>query len=363
MEALYYGLPPSCNTGDTCEGLENTFTVLRECETKSRTSLEPNSLPKVAKESIRRKRSARRYNKDISSSSLNYDYQMLSHKIEPNGYKCKQSKVDESVSNKNLKKCKNYVNPSVPDEQTLLRKQPSKEEPVIHKSRQTAGGVTVKKTNKQVDKPRVMTNNVNEESMLTYKTKRKRLVADPPPKLLSGKQKCSKLHSYASTEASDGKPSEQQQSSPEEAVIARLLRLEVPIHSRGESDMHASFTSVGAEEQNLDSCNFNLKGQMRTNLSQLPLENNSDESLSKNICNVQVVGDVTNSDLAVANISARDLERARATETAKLDYVDSTSITNGLKNHNFGVSLRVLNPLASTVAQVCERESGRSRKR
>ncbi|KAK8635962.1 hypothetical protein V6N13_004673 [Hibiscus sabdariffa] len=362
MEALYYGLPPSCNTGDTGEGLENTFTDLQEGETKSRTSLEQNSLPKVvayetgevAKESIRRKRSARRYNKDISSSSWNYDYQKLSHKIEPNGYKCKQSKVDESISNKNLKKCENYVNPSVPDEQTLLGKQPSQEEPVIHKSRQTADGVTLKKTKDQVDKPRVMTNNVNGESMLTYKRKRKSVVADPPPKLLTGKQKCSKLHSYASTEASDGKPSEQQQSSPEEAAIARLLRLEVSIYSRGENDMHASFTSVVAEEQNLDSvrsqklledgetnsCNFNLKGQMQTNLSQLPLENNSDESLSRNSCNVQVAGDGTNNDLTVANISARDLDRARAAETGKLDYVDSTSITNGLKNHNFGESLR-----------------------
>ncbi|KAK9001928.1 hypothetical protein V6N11_024623 [Hibiscus sabdariffa] len=231
MEALYYGLPPSCNTGDTCE--------VAACETGE-----------VAKESIRRKRSARRYNKDISSSSWNYDYQMLSHKIEPNGYKCKQSKVDES-----------YVD---------------------------------------------------------YKRKRKRVVANPPPKLLSGKQKCSKLHSYASTEASDGKPSEQQQSSPEEAAIARLLRLEVPIHSRGESNMHASFTSVGAEEQNLDS----VRSQ------KLP------EDGETNSC------DGTNSDLAVANISAWNLDRAKAAETAKLDYVDSTSSTNGLKNHNFGESPR-----------------------
>ncbi|KAK8614653.1 hypothetical protein V6N13_068450 [Hibiscus sabdariffa] len=235
MEALYYGLPPSCNTGDTCEGLENTFTDLQE----------------VAKESIRRKRSARRYNKDISSSSWNYDYQMLSHKIEPNGYKCKQSKVDES------------------------------KEHVIHKSRQTASGVTMKKTKDQVDKPRVMTNNVNGET-------------------------------------SDGKPSEQQQSSPEEAAIARLLRLEVPIHSRGESNMHASFTSVGAEEQNLDS----VRSQ------KLP------EDGETNSC------DGTNSDLAVANISAWNLDRAKAAETAKLDYVDSTSSTNGLKNHNFGESPR-----------------------
>ncbi|KAL4384935.1 hypothetical protein GQ457_15G022310 [Hibiscus cannabinus] len=199
-----------------------------------------------------------------------------------------------------------------------------------------------------------MTNNVNEESMLTYKRKRKRVVADPPPKLLTDKQKRFKLHSYASTEASDGKPSEQQQSSPEEAAIARLLRLEVPIHSKGESHMHSSFTSVGAEEQNMDSdrsqklpedgetnsCNFNLNGQMRTNLSQLPLENISDESLSRNIYNVQVAGDGINSDLAVTNISAMDLDRAWAAETGKLDYVDSTSVTNGLKNHNFGESLR-----------------------
>ncbi|KAL4382968.1 hypothetical protein GQ457_15G023010 [Hibiscus cannabinus] len=354
MKALYYGLPPSCNTGDTCEGLENTFTDLQEGETQSRTSLESNSLPKVAacetgevaKEPIPRKRSAMRYNKEISSSSWNYDNQMLGHKIEPNGYKCKQSKVDESVSNKNLKKCKNYVNQSIPDEHTLLRKQPSHEEPVIHRSRQMASGVTVKKTNDLVDKPR---------------RKRKRVVANPPPKLLSGKHKFSKLHSYASTEASDGKPSEQQQSSLEEDAIARLLRLEVPIYSRGESNMHESLTSVGAEEQNMDSvrskklpedgetnsCNFNLKRQMRTNLSQFPLENNSDESLSRNICNVQVAGDGTNSDLAVANISARDLDRAKAAETAKLHYVDSTSSTNSLKNHNFGESPR--NSIESSV--------------
>ncbi|GMJ01111.1 hypothetical protein HRI_003780300 [Hibiscus trionum] len=364
MEALYYGLPPSCNSVDTCEGLENTVTDLQEGETKSRTHLERNYLPKVAacetgevaKESIRRKRSARRYNKDISGSSWNYNYQKLSHKIKPNGYKCKQSKVDESVSSNNLKKCETYVSPSIPDEQTLLKKQQSKEEPVIHKSRHSDGGVTVKKINNQVDKPRVTTNNVNEKSMLTYKRKRRRVVADPPPKLLSGKQKCSKLHSYASTEASDGKPSEQQQTSPEEAAIARLLRLDswncpkgkrthrkVAIHSSGESNMHASFTSVGAEEQNLDSVrskklpkdgetnssNINMKGQMRTNLSRLSLENNSDESRSRKNCNVQVAGGVTNSDLAVTRISARDLDRTKVAQSGKLDYVDSTSIING----------------------------------
>ncbi|KAE8696962.1 hypothetical protein F3Y22_tig00110637pilonHSYRG00420 [Hibiscus syriacus] len=154
----------------------------------------------------------------------------------------------------------------IPDEQTLLSKQLSWEESVTLKSRHSEGGATAKKNNDQVSTPIVMTNNVNEENMLTYKRKRKRVVADPPPKLLSGKQKCFELHSYASTEASDGRPSEQQQSSPEEAAIGRLLRLDswncpkgkrslckVPIHSSGESNMHGSFASVAGEEQNLDS--------------------------------------------------------------------------------------------------------------
>ncbi|KAE8676749.1 BRCT domain-containing DNA repair-like protein isoform 2 [Hibiscus syriacus] len=374
MEALYYGLPPSCNSGDTCEGLENTFTDLQEGETKSTTHLQWNSLPKVAacesgevaKESIRKKHSARRFNKDISSSSCNYNYQKLSQKVKPNRYKCKQSKVDEPVSSNNLKKWM-YVSPSIPDEQTLLGKQLSRGEPVTHKSRHSEGGVTVKKNNDQVDKSIVMTNNVNEENMLTYKRKRKRVAAYPPPKLLSGKQKCSQLHSFASIEASDGRPSEQQQSCPEEASIARLLRLDswncpkgkrtlrkVPIHSSGQSNMHGSFTSVGAEEQNLDSVrsqkipedgetnssNFYMKGQMGTNLSRLSLENSSDEILSRENCSVQVACVVTNSDLAVTSISAKDLDGAKAAQTGKLDFVDSTSIINGLKNHNFGESPR-----------------------
>ncbi|KAE8689114.1 hypothetical protein F3Y22_tig00110943pilonHSYRG00079 [Hibiscus syriacus] len=361
MEALYYGIPPICNSGDACEGLENTFTDLQEGETKSTTHLERNSLPKVAasesgevaKVSIRRKSSARRFNKDIYSSLWNYNDQKLSHNTKPNRYQCKQSKVDEHTSSNNLKKW-TYVSPSIPDEQTLLRKQLSWEKPVSHKSRHSEGGVTAKNNNDQVDKPILMTNNVNVENMLTYKRKRKRLVGGPPPKLLSGKQKCSELHSYSSIEASDGRLSEQQQSSPEVAAIARLLRLDswncpkgkrtlhkVPIHSSGESNMHGSFTSVGTEEQNPDS--------LRSQKMPEDGETNSSNFMTPDRinCSVQVAGVVTNNDLAVTSISAKGLDGAEAAQTGKLDFVDSTSIINGLKNSIIleNHQERVLNPL------------------
>lgn len=376
MEALCYGLPPGCKACDTCEAVDGALTDLLEGEAKSRTHLAHHSLHKVAasglgevgKKSIRRKRSARKYNKNISSSSWNCNYQELSHKLKPETSKSKQSKLDESVSQNNLENCETYVTPFIPDVQTLCRKQLSQEEPVVHQTRHCKGGATVKKIKDQVDKPRVMTNNVKEGSMLTYKRRRKRVVADPP-KLLSGKQKCTKLHSYASAETLDGKLSEQQRSSPQEAAIARYLRLDtwncpkgkrthrkVPIHSSGKSNMHASFTSVGAEEHKLDpvrnqkmpeddetnSSNFNMKGRMCTSLSWPPLESNSDESLSRKNRNEQVSGITTNSDLAFPSIreTAWDLDRVNATQTGKPYYVDSTSIINGLKNHNFGESLR-----------------------
>ncbi|XVF32684.1 hypothetical protein REPUB_Repub17cG0103700 [Reevesia pubescens] len=196
----------------------------------------------------------------------------------------------------------------------------------------------MKRTKDQPDKPRVMTNNVKEGSMPTYKRKRKSVVADPP-KLLSGKQICSKLHSYASAEALDGKLSEQLQTSPQKAAIARFLKSDawncpkgkrthrkVPIHSGGESNMHASFTSVGAEEHNLHSLR----------------KNNSDESLSSRNFNEKVTGIVTKSDSAVSSIriSASHLDRAKAVQTGMLNCLDSTSIINGLKNLIFGQSLR-----------------------
>ncbi|XVF21880.1 hypothetical protein REPUB_Repub12eG0127400 [Reevesia pubescens] len=376
MEALYYGLPPRCKAGDTCEGQEDTLTVLPEGGTKNRTNWEQHSLQKiaaceleeVAKPSIRRKRSARRYCKDISSSSWNCNNQELNHTIKPKTCKSKQSNVDQAVSSNNLKQCKTYVCPSIPDEQTLLRKQLSQEEPVIHQTRHWEGGTTMKRTNDQQDKRGLMTNNVKEGSMLTYKRKRKRVVADPP-KLLRGKQKCLKLHSNASAEALDNKLSEQGKISPQEGAIARFLRLDawncpkgkrtrrkVLIHSSGESNMHVSVTSVGAEEHNLHSFrskkmpedyettsnNFNMKRRTHTSLSWPPSENNSDESLSRQNCTEQVTGIVTNCDSPVTSIKiyAWDLDRANAVQTGKVDYVDSTSIINGLKNHTFGESLR-----------------------
>ncbi|KAK8283296.1 hypothetical protein V6Z12_D08G085200 [Gossypium hirsutum] len=375
MEALCYGLPPSCKACDTCEAVEGALTDLLEGEAMSRTHLVHHSLQKVAaceigevgKESIRRKRSARRYSKNISSSSWNCNYQELSHKLKPETSKSMQSKLDESVSQNNLENCETYVTAFTPDMQNLCRKQLSQEEPIIHQTRHCKGGANVKKIKDQMEKPRVMTNNVKEGSILTYKRKRKSVVADPP-KLLSGKQKCTKLHSYASAETLDGKLSEQR-SSPQEAAIARYLRLDtwncpkgkrtqrkVPIHSSGKSNMHASFTSVGAEEHKLDpvrnkkmpeddetnSSNFNMKGRMCTSLSWPSLESNSDESLSRQNCKEQVSGVTTNSDLAAPNIreSAWDLDGVNAAQTEKPYYVDSTSIINGLKNHNFGEPLR-----------------------
>ncbi|MBA0553642.1 hypothetical protein Golob_012806 [Gossypium lobatum] len=372
MEALCYGLP--CKACDTCEAVEGALTDLLEGEAMSRTHLVHHSLQKVAaceigevgKESIRRKRSARRYNKNISSSSWNCNYQEFSHKLKPETSKSKQSKLDESVSQNNLENCETYMTAFIPDMQNLCRKQLSQEEHIIHQTRHCKGGANVKKIKDQMEKPRVMTNNV-EGSILTYKRKRKSVVANPP-KSLSGKQKCAKLHSYASAETLDGKLSEQR-SSPQEAAIARYLRLDtwncpkgkrtqrkVPIHSSGKSNMHASFTSVGAEEHKLDpvrnkkmpeddetnSSNFNMKGRMCTSLSWPSLESNSDESLSRQNCKEQVSGVTTNSDLAAPNIreSAWDLDGVNAAQTEKPYYVDSTSIINGLKNHNFGEPLR-----------------------
>ncbi|XP_022758101.1 uncharacterized protein LOC111305134 isoform X2 [Durio zibethinus] len=384
MEALYYGFPPGCKGGDTFEGLEDSLKDLPEGETKSRTHLEQHSLQKVAacelgevaKESIRRKRSARRNSKNISNSSWNCNYQELNHTTKPKTYKSKQLEVDESVSSNNLKKCETYLSPSIPDEQTMLRKKLPREEPVIQQTRHLEGGASMKRTKDQPDRPRVMTNNVKEGSILTYKRKRKSLFADPP-KLLSGKQKCSKLRSHASAEALDGKLSEPGQSSPQEAAIGRFLRLgpwncpkgkrthhKIPIHSCGQSNMHASFTSVGAEEHNLcsfksqnkpeddetTSNNLNMKGRVLTFLSQLSLENNSDESLSKQNCKEQVTDIVANNDSAVTSIriSPWDLDKAKAIQAGKLDYMDSTLIINSLKNHSFGESLRKSIELSGT---------------
>ncbi|XWS46733.1 hypothetical protein CRYUN_Cryun14cG0093400 [Craigia yunnanensis] len=367
MEALFYGPPAGCKSGNTCEGLADTLTDLPEGETKRRTHLEQHSLQKiavcelgeVAKEPIRRKRSARRYNKEVSSSSWSCNYQELNLTIKPKPYKRKRSKVDEAVSSNNLKKCETYVSPSIPNEQTLLRKQLSQEEPVTHQTMHWQGEATMKRTKDQPDKPRVVTNNVKEGSILTYKRKRKHVVSDPL-KLFSGKQKCSKLHSNASAEALDGKLCEQWQITPQEAAIASFLRLDawncpkgkrtrrkVSIHSRGASNMHASSTSVSAEEHKLHSVrsqkmpedyettsnNFNMKERMRTALSWPSLKSNSDESLSRQNCN-EVTGVFINSDSAVTSIrkSAWDLARAKAVQTGKLDYVDS--------NRSFGKSLR-----------------------
>ncbi|KAK8508845.1 hypothetical protein V6N12_034947 [Hibiscus sabdariffa] len=106
----------------------------------------------------------------------------------------------------------------------------SQEEPVIHKSRHLERGVTVKMINNQVDKPRPMTSNV-EGSMLTYKRKRKRIIADPPPQV----QKWFKLHSYASA----CKPSQQQSSTEDFVHKGKRTYGKVPIHSCEETNMHA----------------------------------------------------------------------------------------------------------------------------
>ncbi|XVE77698.1 hypothetical protein DITRI_Ditri13aG0084000 [Diplodiscus trichospermus] len=374
MEALFYGPPAGCVAGDTCDGLADTFSDLPEGETKRRTHLEQHSLQnlaayelgEVAKESIQRKCSARRYNKEVSSSSWNFSGHEFNPTVKSKPYECKQSKVYEAISSNKLNKFETYASPLFPNEQTLLRKQLSWEEPITRKTVHWEGEATMKRTKDQPDKRRALTKNFKDGSMLTYKRKRKRVVSDPP-KLLIGKQKCSKLHSNASTEALDGKLSEQWHNSPQEAAIVRFLRLhewncpkgkrtnrKVSIHSSGESNMHASLASVGAQEHNLHSGsqkmqendetasnNFNVKRHKCTALYQPSLKSNSDESLSRENSN-EVTGVVTNSDSAVTSIriSASDLDRAKAVETGKLNYVDFTSIINDLKNHSFGKSLR-----------------------
>ncbi|XP_017969277.1 PREDICTED: uncharacterized protein LOC18613460 isoform X2 [Theobroma cacao] len=367
MEALFYGPPIGCKAGDICEGPEDFHTDFPEDKTKSRTDLEQHSLQKPAaselgdkaKQSIRRKRSTRRYSKEVFNSSWNCNYQVLHHTIKPKPCKSKQSEA-HAVSSNNLKKCVSCVSPSIPDEQTLFRKQLSRKEPVIDQTRHW-DGASMKGTKDQPAKHRVMTNNVKEGRMLIYKRKRKRVVADPP-KLLNGKQKCSTLHSNTSAQALDGKLSEQEKISTQEAAIARFLRLipkgkrtrrKVPVHYGGASNMLASLTSVGTEEHNLHSVrsqkmpeddettfnNFNMKGKKCSAISLLSLEHNSDESLSRRNCNEQIAGIVTNSDSAVTStrISASNLDRSKTVQTGKLDYMDSTLVINGSENYSFGI--------------------------
>ncbi|XVF80546.1 hypothetical protein PTKIN_Ptkin15bG0082300 [Pterospermum kingtungense] len=376
MEALFYGPPASCKTGDACKGLVDSLTDLPEGETKRRTHLDELPLQKiaacdfgkVAKESVRRKRSARRYNKEFSRSSLNCNYQELNLTIKPKPYKSKESKVDEAVSsNQRSQKCETNVSPSIPNKQTVLRKQLSQDEPVTHQTIYWDREATMKRIKDQPDKPRVVTNNVKEGSMLTYNRKRKRVVCDPL-KLSSGKQKRSKPHSNASAEALDGKPNEQYQITSQVATLARFLRLDawncpkgkrtrpkVSTHSSKATKMHVSVTSLGAEEHNphyarsqrrseddkTTSNNFYMKGQIQTALSRSSLKCDSEENLSRQNCK-EVTGVVTNSDSAVTSIriSALDLDRAKAIQTGGLDFVDSTPFINGLKNHSFGKSLR-----------------------
>ncbi|OMO77844.1 hypothetical protein CCACVL1_14780 [Corchorus capsularis] len=373
MEALFYGPPPTWKTGDECERREDNIADLPDCETEKRANLDQHSLQNIAasdfgdiaKQSIRRKRSSRRYSKVVSSSSWKCNYQELNQKIKPKPCKSRQSKVNKNVSSNNQEKCESYASAPISDKDLG-----------IFKSRHLQVGASMKGTKDQPDKPRVVTNNVEERSMLTYKRKRKRVVADPP-KLLSGKQKCSKLYSNASAEASNYKLNKQGQINHQKDALARYFRLDawkcpkgkrthrkVPIHSSGASNKLESFTSVGAdvhephslgsqkvpEDDENASNNLNKKGLMRTALTQLSLENNSEEGLSRQSCNEEVTGIVTNKDSAVTNsrMSAWDLDRSKAIQTGQPGHADTPTIINGLESHIFENSQRKIIDQAGT---------------
>ncbi|OMP06597.1 hypothetical protein COLO4_08035 [Corchorus olitorius] len=364
MEALFYGPPPTWKTGDECERREDNIADLPDGETEKRANLDQHSLQNIAasdfadiaKQSIRRKRSSRRYSKVISSSSWKSNYQELNQKIKPKPCKSRQSKVNKNVSSNNQEKCESYASAPISDKDLG-----------IHQSRHLQVGAGMKGTKDQPDKPRVVTNNVEERSMLTYKRKRKRVVADPP-KLLSGKQKCSKLYSYASAEASNDKLNKQGQINHQKDALGRFFgsdawkcpkgkrtHRKVPVHSSGASNKLDSFTNVGAEvhkphshgsqkvpeDDENASDNLNKKGLMRTALTQLSLENNSEEGLSRQSCNEEVTGIVTKKASAVTNsrISAWN-DRSKAIQTGKPGHADAPTIANGLESHIFVNSQR-----------------------
>ncbi|GLU07461.1 hypothetical protein SLE2022_244180 [Rubroshorea leprosula] len=193
IEALAYAAPdhfqvgreyhaPENTTEDSPKGMMDGEALLKQHSFLISTFTEIGG---NARQPIRRKRSARKFNKKVPSLfQKHYKNQKLDPELETTTKaKGRQTKVDETVASKNGKRCVSYKSPIRNEKICCVSKGPSK-----------GGPATAHKVEQWM--------NVTEGDLLTYRRKRKGAAAD-------SSRKHSEVPLNASAEATDSKLAEQ----------------------------------------------------------------------------------------------------------------------------------------------------------
>ncbi|GLT42532.1 hypothetical protein SLA2020_165250 [Shorea laevis] len=193
IEALAYATPDHFQVGREYHAPENTIEDSPKGMMDGEALLKQHSflintfteIGGNARQPIRRKRSARKFNKKVPNLfQKHYKNQKLDPELETTTKaKGRQPKVDEAVASKNRKRCVSHKSPIRSEKICCVSKGLSQGRPATaHKAEQWM--------------------NVTEGDLLTYRRKRKGAAAD-------SSRKHSEVHLNASAEATESKPAEQ----------------------------------------------------------------------------------------------------------------------------------------------------------